>query len=92
MEAKVKETEPLKPVVVTEKKIILTKKPRLEEKSTTPPLIEVIKPNAAMGQRRIVLKPSKDKEVLKSPTEGSGRIGIAVGEKRKLQNIIKAEN
>lgn len=79
MEQKVKDkepAEPLKPIVVTEKKIILTKKPRLEEKSTTPPLSE-----AKVGQRRIVLKPSE-----------SAKVGLAGADKRKLQNIIKAEN
>lgn len=58
LEAKAKEkepAEPLKPIVVTEKRIILNKKPRLDEKSTTPPLSEV-KPTMA---RRIVLKPSQ---------------------------------
>lgn len=72
----VEQQQPLKPIVVTEKKIILTKKPRLEEKSTTPPLSE-----AKVGMRRIVLKPSE-----------SAKVGLGGAEKRKLQNIIKAEN
>lgn len=82
MEQKVKDkepAEPLKPIVVTEKKLILTKKPRLEERSTTPPLSE-----AKVGpQRRIVLKPSESAKV---------KVGLAGADKRKLQSIIKAEN
>jgi hypothetical protein len=87
---KVKEqpTEPLKPIVVTEKKIILTKKPRLEEKSMTPPLSDA-NVSATPSQRRIVLKPSK--ELTKSPHDAA-KIVISGAEKKKLQNIIKAEN
>lgn len=82
-EAKEKEPdEPLKPIVVTEKKIILNKKPRLEEKSTTPPLSDV-KPTTT---RRIVLKPSKE-----ISQEGS-KIGISGVEKKKIQDMIQAGN
>ncbi|KAL7013695.1 hypothetical protein ACKWTF_015533 [Chironomus riparius] len=86
MEAKVKETEPLKPIVVTEKKIILTKKPRLDEKSTTPPIDDAPLPATLTTQRKIVLRTSKE---VKS---GEAKIGIAGAEKKKLQKIIKAEN
>lgn len=85
LEAKAKEkepVEPLTPIVVTEKKIILNKKPRLDERSTTPPLSEK-KPTTA---RRIVLKPAKE------ISQESLRIGIAGAEKKKLQNMIQAEN
>jgi hypothetical protein len=81
MEAKVKETEPLKPLVVTEKKIILTKKARLDEKSTTPPIDEAPLPASLTTGRKILLKAKED-----------AKIGIAGSEKRKLQKIIKAEN
>lgn len=83
MEAKAKETEPLKPIVVTEKKIILTKKPRLDEKSTTPPIDDAPLPATLTAQRRILLKSNAKDDV---------KIGITGSEKRKLQKIIKAEN
>lgn len=91
MEAKAKEkepTEPLKPITVTDKKIILTKKPRLDEKSTTPPLDEA-PPASLISNRKIMVR----KDVKNA--SGSGiemKIGIPGSEKRKLQKIIKAEN
>ncbi|KAG5666380.1 hypothetical protein PVAND_014409 [Polypedilum vanderplanki] len=81
MEAKAKETEPLKPIVVTEKKIILTKKTRSDEKSTTPPIDDAPLPVSLTSGRKILLKSKEDV-----------KIGIAGSEKQKLQKIIKAEN
>lgn len=55
-------SEQLKPIVVTDKKIVL-KKLKSEERSTTPPLKE--HPNNVANTRRIVvLKPSKNEGIL----------------------------
>lgn len=82
LEQKVKETlpaEPLQPIVVTDKKIVLKRKS--PEKSTTPP----IKDAPFTPTRRIVLKPSKEGKVgldLKSD--------LADGHKRKMQKILNS--
>jgi hypothetical protein len=91
MEQKVKEkepSEPLKPIVVTEKKIILTKKARLDEKSTTPPLLDEAISASLVSNRKITLKSAPA-----TSSKGSDvKIGIAGNEKRKLQKFIAAEN
>lgn len=82
LEQKVKETlpaEPLQPIVVTDKKIVLKRK--TPEKSTTPP----IKDAPVTPTRRIVLKPSK---------EGKAGVemkpALAEGHKRKIQKILNS--
>jgi hypothetical protein len=79
-EQKVKETqpaEPLQPIVVTEKKIVLKRK--TPDRSTTPP----IKDAPITPSRRIVLKPSKDVKIDVKPA-------IADGSKRKIQKILSS--
>lgn len=78
-EQKVKETlpaEPLQPIVVTDKKIVLKRK--TPEKSTTPP----IKDAPITPTRRIVLKPTKGIMEVKP--------ALADGSKRKIQKILNS--
>ncbi|CRL07967.1 CLUMA_CG020832, isoform A [Clunio marinus] len=77
---KAKETapsEPLQPIIVTDKKIVLKRKS--PERSTTPPL----KDAPITPTRRIVLKPSKDGKVELKPI-------LADGSKRKIQKILNS--
>lgn len=79
VEKKAKETvpaEPLQPIVVTDKKIVLKRK--TPEKSTTPP----IKDAPVTPTRRIVLKPSKEAGDLKPM--------LADGGKRKIQKLLNS--
>lgn len=83
-EQKVKETlptEPLQPIVVTDKKIVLKRKADTPEKSTTPP----IKDAPATPTRRIVLKPSKESKAVSElkPVLGDGS-------KRKIQKLLNS--
>lgn len=80
VEKKAKETvpaEPLQPIVVTDKKIVLKRK--TPEKSTTPP----IKDAPVTPTRRIVLKPSKE-------AGGDLKPMLADGGKRKIQKLLNS--
>lgn len=79
-EQKAKETlpaEPLQPIVVTDKKIVLKRKS--PDKSTTPP----IKDAPVTPTRRIVLKPSKEAKGVQEV-----KPALADGSKRKIQKIL----
>lgn len=74
-------TEPLQPIVVTDKKIVLKRK--TPERSNTPP---ITKEAPITPTRRIVLKPSKDVkgvEVSKAPL-------LDDGSKRKIRKILNS--
>lgn len=73
----VQPTEPLQPIVVTDKKIVLKRK--TPERSTTPPIKEA----PATPTRRIVLKPSKD---IKAVAEV--KPSLDDGSKRKIRKIL----
>lgn len=70
--------EPLQPIVVTDKKIVLKRK--TPERSTTPPIEALVAPT-----RRIVLKPSKE-------SKGVNELKpmLADGSKRKIQKLLNS--
>lgn len=76
----VQPAEPLMPIVVTDKKIVL-KRAKTPERSTTPPIKEApITPT-----RRIVLKPTKDVKVTVE-----AKPSLDDGSKRKIRKILNS--